>query len=94
MGTPNSTTRKARLDFRLSRKHKRMIEQAATATGQSLSDFAVSNLVRAAREALDEATVTTLSNRDRDLFLKLIESEGEPNEALKKAVSKYRKHRG
>ena len=93
MSTLKTTKREARIDFRLSREHKRMIEQAATAAGQSVSDFAVTALVRAARETMDQATVTRLSQRDRDTFLKLIASDAEPNEALKAAARQYRRRR-
>lgn len=88
-----TTTRKARLDFRLSDDQKRMIEQAATATGQSVSDFAIANLVQAARRTIDEVTVTRLSMRDRDIFLNLIASEAEPNKALKVAADHYKNRR-
>jgi uncharacterized protein (DUF1778 family) len=93
MPTQPLTTRDARLDFRLSQEHKGMIEQAAAVTGQSLSDFAVANLVQAAQRTVDEATVTRLSMRDRDVFLKLIESVAKPNKALKSAADQYRKRR-
>ncbi len=32
-----------------------------------------------------------LSDRDRDIFLKMLEDPSEPNEALKKAVAEYKK---
>ena len=32
-----------------------------------------------------------LSDRDRDIFLAMIENPPEPNEALKKAVQEYKK---
>lgn len=88
-----TTGRKARLDFRLSDDQKRMIEQAAAATGQSVSDFAIANLVQAAQRTIEEVTVTRLCMRDRDHFLNLIASEGEPNKALKVAADRYRKRR-
>lgn len=93
MPTLHPTPRDARLDFRVSREHKRIIEQAATVSGQSLSDFAIANLVQAAQRTLDEATVTRLSMRDRDSFLKLIASDAKPNKALKAAAVRYRKRR-
>lgn len=88
-----TTARKARLGFRLSHDQKRMIEQAAAATGQSVSDFAITQLVQAARRTIDEITVTRLSMRDRDILLNLIASEAEPNKALKVAADRYRKRR-
>ncbi len=93
MGTPASTSRNARLDVRLPREHKRMIEQAAAVTGQSLSDFAVSNLVRAALQTLDDAAVTRLSRRGRDAFLGLLQADAEPNKALNSAAKRYKKRR-
>jgi len=93
MSTQHSPTRNARIDFRLSDDQKRMIEQAATVTGQSLSDFAVANLVQAAQRTIDQATVTRLSMRDRDMFLNLIASDAKPNKALKLAADRYRKRR-
>lgn len=89
-----TTARKARLGFRLSHDQKRMIEQAAAAaTGQSVSDFAITQLVQASRRTIDEITVTRLSMRDRDILLNLIASEAEPNKALKVAADRYRKRR-
>jgi len=70
-----------------------MIEQAASVSGQSLSDFAVASLVQAAQQTIDQATVTRLSQRDRDTFLHLIESDARPNKALKTAAGRYRKRR-
>jgi uncharacterized protein (DUF1778 family) len=71
-----------------------MIEEAAAVTGQSLSDFAVTHLVQAARRAIEEATVTTLSARDREAFLRLVEADAEPNPALKHAAARYKQRRG
>ncbi len=41
-----------------------------------------------------EETITTLSDRDRDLFLKLIEAPPSPNGALQTAINEYRKQHG
>jgi uncharacterized protein (DUF1778 family) len=91
--TAQSTTRDARLDFRLSQENKRIIEQAASVTGQSVSDFAIAQLIQAARKAIEESTTTHLSLRDRDLFMQLIESDAQPNQQLKAAAARYRKRR-
>lgn len=93
MATIPSTTRAARLDFRLSQDHKRVIEQAAAVSGQSLSDFAVANLVKAAQKAIETATVTELTTRDRDTFLRLIASDATPNKALQDAAARYKNRR-
>lgn len=41
-----------------------------------------------------EETVTTLSDRDRDLFLRLLEHPPRANAALRKAMAKHRKQHG
>ena len=89
-GVPETSTRGARLDFRLQREHKQLIEQAAIASGQSVSEFALSHLIEAAQSALDRATITKLNQRDREIFLDLIGADAEPNEALRAAAARYR----
>ena len=83
----------ARLDFRLNRQVKEVIEQAAAVSGQSLSDFAVSALYRTAREVLEREQTTRLSNRDRDIFLAALDSDAKPNEALGRAARRYKSRR-
>jgi uncharacterized protein (DUF1778 family) len=82
-----------RLDFRLNRRVKEVIERAAAVSGQSVSEFAVSTLYRTATEVLEKEQVTRLSNRDRDVFLALLDSDGKPNEALKRAARRYKNRR-
>jgi hypothetical protein len=47
-----------------------------------------------AQPEFPEETVTTLSDRDRDLFLQLIENPPPPNAALQRAISERRKQHG
>ncbi len=89
----NTTARRDRMNFRLDRQHKLLIERAASTMGQSVTEFALSHLVRDAQEVLREQEVTVLSNRDREIFLSVLESASEPNEALKKAAKSYRRQR-
>ncbi len=81
---------RARLEFRLSREQKELIERAASAVGKTVSDFATSILVVRAQKALQEASETKLSHRDRDVFLAVLD-DTEPNEALRKAAERYRR---
>src|SRR5438874_290747 len=84
----------ARLDFRLSQQHKVLIDQAARLAGQSISDFAVSTLVERARRILQENTVTVLSDRDRDIFLAMLDGDAKPNAALRRAAKRYKERYG
>ena len=78
-----------RIDFRVDRRAKGLIERAATLEGQTLSDFAKAALVGKARHVLRQHQQTVLSDRDRDAFLALLVSDAKPNAALRKAAKAY-----
>ena len=85
----------ARINVRLPSELKQTIEDAASALGQSVSEFAIATVVREARLVLQDAQVTRLSNRDRDRFLKALDAlDAKPNAALKAAARRYGKLRG
>ena len=83
----------ARLNFRLSRDTKEKIEKAALLTGQSLSDFASSTLLRSATDILERQQRTLLSERDFARFREILEADEEPTEAAKKAAAEYNQGR-
>ena len=82
-----------RLNFRLGRDQKSLIEKAAAMSGQTVSDFALSSMLRAAQETIQTATTTRVTLRDRALFLRMLDSDTAPNAALKRAAVRYRKRR-
>ena len=85
----------ARINIRLSSELKQTIEEAASALGQTVSEFAVSTVVREARQVLQNVQITRLSNRDRDRFLEALDAvDANPNAALKAAARRYGKRRG
>ena len=85
----------ARINVRLPSELKQTIEEAASALGQTVSEFAISTVVREARQVLQDAQITRLSNRDRDSFLEALDSiDAKPNAALKTAARRYGKLRG
>ena len=92
--TKRETVRAARLDIRLNPQAKEKIEQAAVVSHQSLTDFVVTNLLRASEEALQRQQMIHLTNRDRDLFLAALEKDVRPNRSLRKAAERFkRSHR-
>jgi len=83
----------ARLDFRLPAGQKAEIERAALAQNRSLTEFATTVLTEAARKVLAEherQAHVTLSNRDRDRFLAMLDADPGPNRALRAAAQRYR----
>jgi uncharacterized protein (DUF1778 family) len=81
---------KERVDFRLEPEHKALIERAAACRGESMTGYAVSTLVREAQRVLREHEVVTLSERDRDRFLELLEKPPRPTAALRRAGRRHR----
>jgi uncharacterized protein (DUF1778 family) len=85
----------ARIEFRLPSARKAEIERAAIAQNRSLTDFATEILTEAARKVLADQSRhehVQLSNRDRDRFLAMLDSETAPNPALRAAAKRHRKH--
>lgn len=86
-------TQTERIEMRVSPKDKALIEKAAAVSGQALTAFAISNLVERAKEILARNEVTALSDRDREVFLKILDRE-KPAPALVKAVKRHRTRGG
>ncbi len=85
----------ARLNFRLSNESKQTIEEAASLTGQTVSDFAVSVLLGNARKVIQEHDTTVLTHRDRNLVMALLDqTDAKPNKALAAAARRYKKTMG
>lgn len=81
----------ARIEFRLPTDIKRQIEKAAQVSGRTVTDFAKDVLTREAQAVLEQHEVIFLSDRDRDAFLKMLESDPTPNAALLAAAKRHRK---
>lgn len=91
----SEATNDARLNFRINGELKKTIEDAAAQMGQTVSDFAVSTLIQASRKILMDEQVTRLTDRDRQLFAKMLDDEStKPNAALVKAAKQYKKQVG
>lgn len=80
-----------RMHFRLPRAVKERVEKAAIASGQTMTDFAVSVLAKSANDVLERNYLTTLTDRDRDRLLALLDSDDEAGPALRKASKMHEK---
>lgn len=87
------TTKQARLGLRLSEEHKARIECAAAMTGQTTNAFVASEMLRRSNEILEKEETRRLSNRDRDIFLALLEADPEPTKAAKEAAVRFNQGR-
>jgi uncharacterized protein (DUF1778 family) len=89
--TENHVREVSRLNFRLPSDAKEKIERAAVVSGRTVTDFAIHSLLSSAENVLERHQATILSNRDRDVFLQVLEANEEPNEALHSAAEEHRR---
>ena len=87
----NTSDNSSRLNFRLPSDVKEVIERAAAVSGLTVTDFAINALVNSANEVLEHHQMRKLSDRDRDLFLALLDADEEPNDALRGAVEAHKR---
>lgn len=79
-----------RLDFRLQPALKRRIERAAAATGQTISSFAVSVLLREANHLLAKETEIALNANASRTFIARLNKDTQPNRYLRRAAKRHR----
>ena len=63
-----------------------MIEHAAFIKGQSLNSYIVSAAIKAAVDDISKENVITVSEKDWERLMELMENPPEPNEALKELM--------
>ena len=80
----------ARLDVRLRSDKKALIEEAATLSGKTISEYVVSTLLQQSTEVLQRHRHIRLSDRDRDQFLALLDASDKPNASLTHAARRYK----
>ena len=83
--------KQARFNFRLPADIKERIEKAALVSGVTVTDFAINVLANSADDVLEKHHNRILSDRDRYIFLAMLDENPEPNEALLKAVEEYKR---
>jgi uncharacterized protein (DUF1778 family) len=74
-----SITRNERLDARVTREEKEMIEIAANLRGTSASDFVRTAIREAAQQTIREHEVLTLNARAKRVFVEVLLNPPKPN---------------
>ncbi len=89
-----SKPKDSRIDLRVTQEQKELLERAASLKGVSLSAYTLFYLLPAAKQEVDSHERLVLSNRDRDLFMSVMENPPQLQGKLKSAIRNYRKKYG
>jgi uncharacterized protein (DUF1778 family) len=89
-----SKAKGSRIDLRVTQEQKELLERAAALKGVSLSAYTLFYVLPAAKQDVDSHERLVLSNRDRDLFMAVMENPPELKGKLKSAIKKYREKYG
>lgn len=83
----------ARLEARITKDQKALLEQAAMIAGRSLSDFVIHSAQEAATRTIRDREMLSLSLRDSKAFVAAVLEASGPGERLRKAAQIYKKAR-
>lgn len=86
------TLKEERISIRATVETKNLIHTAAAISNVSVTDFLINAAQRAAEQVIAESESVILNNGERDRFLELLNHPPEPNEGLKKAMARHKKH--
>jgi uncharacterized protein (DUF1778 family) len=84
-----TASKDSRIDLRLTREQKALLEKAASLKGVSLSAYTLLHLLPQAQQDIDNQERLSLTNRDRDLFLSALENPAKLKGKLKTAIAEY-----
>ena len=87
---PAPSSKRERLEARITPEQKELLQRAAALEGASLSDFVVRSAQRAAEQTIRDHAVLTLSARESQTFVEALLEPSAPNTALRDAVEHYR----
>lgn len=83
-----------RIDLRVTQEQKELLERAATIKGISVSAYTLLHVIPAAKQDVDSHERLVLSDRDRDLFMSVMENPPALKGKLKSAIAQYREKYG
>jgi uncharacterized protein (DUF1778 family) len=89
-----SKAKNNRIDLRVTLEQKAVLERAAALKGVSLSAYTLFHLLPAAKQEVDSHEKLVLSDRDRDLFMSVMDNPPELKGKLKGAIKQYREKYG
>jgi len=85
--------RDQRLEARVTPGQKELIERAACVQGRTVTDFVVSALQEAAKQAIADHTVWRLTQEQQRIFIGALTDPPAPNQKLQAAYKRFRKYK-
>ncbi len=85
-----TNAKEERIELRVRPQDKALLKKAAEAQGLSVSTYVVIRSLVAAHEDIEPSRRYTVSAKDHDLFLGLLDEPLRPNARLKAAARRYR----
>ena len=80
-----------RLEARLARQQKRLIERAAQIRGTSVTDFVLASAQQAAMETIEDFQTLILRDEAREVFVNALLNPLPPNAPARAAARRYKK---
>ncbi len=95
-GAEERSTKVERLEARITREQKELLQRAAELEGRSLTDFVVSSAFEKALRTLEEHSIIKLSHEDSIAFVEslLNSPQLKPDEPLARAINRYKESTG
>ena len=90
MATSNPSTKSARLETRVSKEQKDLIERAAAYSGRTVSDFVVAHVEVAAKKVIEEYERIHLDKEQSRVLVDALLSPKRPNKKLRGALAEHR----
>lgn len=90
----SSAAKEERLEARLTKEQKRIIERAAKISGTSVTGFVVASAQAAAVETIKNLQITELQGAAGEVFVSALLNPPAPSAAAKAAWRRYRKQVG
>ena len=86
--------RDARLEARVSRTQKSLLQRAAALSGRTLSEFVVASAQAAATKVIQDHETIQLSQAEQTAFVRALLKPPSRSRRLRKAAAAYKKSRG
>jgi uncharacterized protein (DUF1778 family) len=83
--------RNQRLEARITKDQKRLIERAAQLRGSTVTDFVVNEIQEAANATIRQFESLELREKARELFMQALLNPPPPNRAARAAMARYKK---